>query len=59
MVFPFSQYYDTEWTLWDRFEVEGVMEGDKEMTLKQFLDYFQVMTCVCVHVCVLCVCVCV
>lgn len=38
---PKNKYYDTEWTLWDRFEVEGVMEGDKEMTLKQFLDYFQ------------------
>ena len=30
------QYYETEWTLWDRFEVKG------EMTLKEFLDYFQV-----------------
>lgn len=27
--------YTTEWTLWDRFEVEG------EMTLGQFLDYFR------------------
>lgn len=30
------QYYDTYFTLWDRFEVEG------EMTLQEFLDYFQV-----------------
>jgi len=32
---PKKKYYENEWTLWDRFEVEG------EMTLKQFLDYFQ------------------
>lgn len=30
------QYYDTEFTLWDRFEVDG------ELTLEQFLQYFQV-----------------
>ena len=30
------QYYDTEWTLWDRFEVDG------EITLKEFLDLMQV-----------------
>ncbi|XP_063225748.1 ubiquitin-like modifier-activating enzyme 1 [Bacillus rossius redtenbacheri] len=29
------KYYDKEWTLWDRFEVEG------ELTLRQFLDYFK------------------
>lgn len=28
-------YYDKDWTLWDRFEVQG------EMTLKQFLDHFE------------------
>lgn len=33
------QYYDKEFTLWDRFEVQG------EMTLKEFLDYFQVPPC--------------
>lgn len=32
---PKMKYYDTEWTLWDRFEVKG------EMTLKEFLDYFK------------------
>lgn len=32
---PKLKYYDTEWTLWDRFEVKG------EMTLKEFLDYFK------------------
>lgn len=32
---PKLKYYDTEWTLWDRFEVKG------EMTLREFLDYFK------------------
>ena len=32
----FLQYYDTEFTVWDRFEVKG------DMTLKEFLEYFQV-----------------
>lgn len=32
---PKNKYYDTEWTLWDRFEVKG------ELTLKEFLDYFK------------------
>lgn len=32
---PKLTYYDKEWTLWDRFEVNG------EMTLKEFLDYFK------------------
>ncbi|XP_014229516.1 ubiquitin-like modifier-activating enzyme 1 [Trichogramma pretiosum] len=32
---PKLKYYDIEWTLWDRFEVQG------EMTLKEFLDYFK------------------
>lgn len=32
---PRLKYYDTEWTLWDRFEVEG------ELTLKDFLKYFK------------------
>ena len=30
-----QKYYDTEFTMWDRFELEG------EMTLQQFLDYFK------------------
>ncbi|KAH8405459.1 hypothetical protein KR215_000197 [Drosophila sulfurigaster] len=29
-----NKYYDKEWTLWDRFEVNG------EMTLQEFLNYF-------------------
>lgn len=32
---PTLKYYETEWTLWDRFEVQG------EMTLREFLDYFK------------------
>ena len=36
------QYYDTEWTLWDRFEVKGLQEGCPEMTLQQFIDHFKV-----------------
>ncbi|XP_022190676.2 ubiquitin-like modifier-activating enzyme 1 [Nilaparvata lugens] len=32
---PKLKFYDTEWTLWDRFEVEG------EMTLSEFIDYFK------------------
>jgi len=30
------KYLDKEFTLWDRFEVNG------EMTIKQFIDYFKV-----------------
>ncbi|KAH9488201.1 E1 ubiquitin-activating protein [Bulinus truncatus] len=30
-----NKYYDQEFTLWDRFEVQG------DMTLQEFLDYFQ------------------
>merc|ERR1712126_556198 len=34
--------YDTEWTLWDRFELEAVQPGsDREMTLQEFMDYFE------------------
>lgn len=36
------QYYTREWTLWDRFEVQGLQPNGEEMTLKQFLDYFKV-----------------
>lgn len=32
---PKMKYYEEEWTLWDRFEVEG------ELTLREFLDYFK------------------
>lgn len=32
---PKQKFYDYEWTLWDRFEVQG------EMTLQQFIDHFK------------------
>ncbi|KAG0727138.1 Ubiquitin-like modifier-activating enzyme 1 [Chionoecetes opilio] len=32
---PTNKYYDKEWTLWDRFEVDG------EMTLENFIKYFE------------------
>ncbi|XP_050429029.1 ubiquitin-like modifier-activating enzyme 1 [Adelges cooleyi] len=32
---PKFKYYENEWTLWDRFEVEG------ELTLNEFLNYFK------------------
>ncbi|KAK3879914.1 hypothetical protein Pcinc_015557 [Petrolisthes cinctipes] len=32
---PTNKYYDKEWTLWDRFEVDG------EMTLEEFIKHFQ------------------
>ncbi|XP_054272090.1 ubiquitin-like modifier-activating enzyme 1 [Macrosteles quadrilineatus] len=32
---PKLTYYDKEWTIWDRFEVQG------ELTLKEFIDYFK------------------
>ncbi|XP_069873431.1 ubiquitin-like modifier-activating enzyme 1 isoform X2 [Dipodomys merriami] len=35
------QYYDHDWTLWDRFEVQGMQPDGEEMTLKQFLEYFK------------------
>ena len=38
---PCSQYYDVEWTLWDRFDVQGRKEDGSEMTLREFLDYFK------------------
>jgi len=39
---PKQKYYQTEWTLWDRFELNGVRPGsEKEMTLQEFMDYFQ------------------
>ncbi|XP_074248483.1 ubiquitin-like modifier-activating enzyme 1 [Saimiri boliviensis] len=38
---PHHQYYNQEWTLWDRFDVQGIQPNGKEMTLKQFLAYFK------------------
>ncbi|XP_038667946.1 ubiquitin-like modifier-activating enzyme 1 Y [Scyliorhinus canicula] len=30
-----------EWTIWDRFDVQGIKPDGKEMTLAEFLDYFK------------------
>ncbi|XP_020936576.1 ubiquitin-like modifier-activating enzyme 1 [Sus scrofa] len=38
---PRHQYCNQEWTLWDRFEVQGLQPNGEEMTLQQFLDYFK------------------
>jgi len=38
---PKNKYYDTEWTLWDRFEMEAVGETGEEMTMQEFIDYFK------------------
>merc|ERR1712117_43763 len=37
---PKQKYYETEWTLWDRFEVNGRKADGSEMTLQEFMDYF-------------------
>ncbi|XP_019850641.1 PREDICTED: ubiquitin-like modifier-activating enzyme 1 isoform X3 [Amphimedon queenslandica] len=38
---PKKKYYDKEWTLWDRFDIQGRKEDGSEMTLGEFLDLFQ------------------
>ena len=38
----FLQYYEIDWSLWDRFEVTGLQPNGEEMTLRQFLDHFKV-----------------
>ncbi|XP_062040592.1 ubiquitin-like modifier-activating enzyme 1 [Lepus europaeus] len=38
---PHHQYYNQEWTLWDRFDVHGLQPNGEEMTLRQFLEYFK------------------
>lgn len=35
---PSAEYGDVKWTLWDRFDVDA----GKDITLKEFLDYFMV-----------------
>lgn len=40
----YLQYYEKEWSLWDRFEVDGIKlakDGKPEMTLGEFMDYFK------------------
>ena len=41
LLYTTQQYYDVEWTLWDRFDVNGRKEDGREMTLREFLDYFK------------------
>ena len=36
------QYYEKEFTLWDRFEVNGLKDDGSEMTMQELFDYFQV-----------------
>lgn len=38
---PKLKYYEKEWTLWDRFEIESVGPDGKEMTLQQFIEHFK------------------
>ncbi|KAJ7390879.1 E1 ubiquitin-activating protein [Desmophyllum pertusum] len=38
---PTNKYYDKEFTLWDRFEVNGLYEDGHEMTMKELFEYFQ------------------
>ena len=35
------QYYDEEFSLWDRIEVNGIKDDGVEMTLEEFINYFQ------------------
>jgi ubiquitin-activating enzyme E1 len=36
-----QKYYDTEFSLWDRIEIQGLREDGSEMTLKDVIDHFQ------------------
>ncbi|RMX55708.1 hypothetical protein pdam_00019099 [Pocillopora damicornis] len=38
---PKNKYYENEFTLWDRFEVNGRKEDGSEMTLQELFDLFQ------------------
>jgi len=38
---PKMKYNETEFTLWDSFEINGKMEDGSEMTLQQLMDHFQ------------------
>jgi len=40
---PKNKYYETEWTIWDRFELDAIdpTRGEGEMTLEQFINWFQ------------------
>ena len=38
----YPQYNDQEFTLWDRFEIDGRKEDGSEMTMQELIDYFKV-----------------
>jgi ubiquitin-activating enzyme E1 len=40
---PRQRHYETEWTWWDRFEMEAIQPGkdNREMILQEFIDFFQ------------------
>ena len=38
---PKQKYYDTEWTLWDRFVLEAKKADGSEMTLQDFMNHFK------------------
>merc|ERR1712142_717807 len=35
-----EKYYDVEWTLWDRFDVNGTI-NETEMTLQEFINHME------------------
>lgn len=37
-----NKYYETEFSLWDRFQVDGSKGASGEMTLQELLDHFKV-----------------
>lgn len=38
---PKNKYYETDWTIWDRFEINSVKEDGTEMTMRDFMDFFK------------------
>lgn len=38
---PKKKYNDQEFTLWDRFEIDGRKEDGSEMTMQEMIDYFK------------------
>lgn len=55
-----NKYYDTEFSLWDRFEVDSSKGKRGEMTLQELLDHFKVgvlLITIChFHVDIVCAC---
>ncbi|XP_072329037.1 ubiquitin-like modifier-activating enzyme 1 isoform X2 [Scyliorhinus torazame] len=38
-----QKFRGKEWTIWDRFDVQGIKPDGKEMTLAEFLGYFKIV----------------